>query len=47
MATNTQDTLITIDKGVRDKLKALAEDEGRTMKGMLKIIIEDYKKGKK
>ena len=46
MATNTQDTLITIDKTVRDKLKALAEDEGRTMKGMLKIIIEQYMKGK-
>ena len=46
MATNTQDTLITIDKTVRDKLKTLAEDEGRTMKGMLKIIIEQYIKGK-
>lgn len=43
MATNEKDTLITIDKGVRDTLKELAESEGRTMKGMLKIIIEFYK----
>ena len=42
MGTNTQDTLITVDKVLRDTLKKLAEDEGRTMKGMLKIIIEKY-----
>ena len=46
MATNEQDTLITINKGVRDILKQLAEEEGRTMKGMLKVIIENYRKGK-
>lgn len=45
MATNGHDTLITVDKTSRDKIKKLAEKEGRTMKGMLKIIIEKYMKG--
>lgn len=43
MSTNKQDTLITVDIVLRDKLKKLAEKEGRTMKGMLKIILEKYK----
>ena len=42
MATNKQDTLITVDKDARDKLKVMAKKEGRTMKGMLNIILSDY-----
>ena len=47
MATNSHDTLITVDRITRDKLKTLAEQEGRTMKGMLKIILDDYFRKKK
>ena len=47
MSTNKQDTLLTVDKDSRDKLKKLATKERRTMKVMLEIILEDYFKRNK
>ena len=47
MATNKPDTVINVLKDTRDDLKVLAIAEGRTMKGMLKHIIDKYKKEKK
>tara|TARA_R110000772_G_scaffold5454_8_gene19547 strand:+ start:8274 stop:8420 length:147 start_codon:yes stop_codon:yes gene_type:complete len=43
MATNKEkDTLVTVSLSTRDKLKVQAEKEGRTMKGLLEIIISAY-----
>lgn len=44
MATNDKDTLVTVSLGTRNKLKKQAEKEGRTMKGLLEIIISAYVK---
>ena len=43
MATNKDDTVINVAIESRDILKQLAKLEGRTMKGMLKHIIDKYK----
>ena len=45
--TNPQDTLVTVDKQTRDKLRDLAKKERRTMKVMLEIILEEYFKANK
>ena len=42
MATNKGDTSLTVTLELRDKIKAQAKKEGRTIKGLLKIILEDY-----
>ena len=42
MPTNKSDTLLTVTIDTRDKLKAQAKKEGRTIKGLLTIIIENY-----
>jgi hypothetical protein len=44
MGTNKNDTLITVSVELRDKLKKQASKEGRTMKGLLAIIVDDYLK---
>ena len=48
MSTNKEDALVTVPSITRDRLKAQAKKEGRTIKGLLSLIIEDYiKKAKK
>ena len=42
MATNKTDTLLTISIKDRNKLKKLAKKEGRTMKGMITILLNTY-----
>lgn len=46
MATNPNDTLITADKKDRDRLKKHADTEGRTMKGMLKVLLDEHEEKK-
>lgn len=46
MPTNKDDTVINIAITSRDTLKKLAKEEGRTMKGMLRYIIDKYKREK-
>ncbi len=41
-STNKDETLILVTKKDRDLLKELAAKEGRHMKRMIGIIIEDY-----
>lgn len=42
MPTNKQDVVINVDKPDRAKLKALAKQEGRTMKGMFTHLLDKY-----
>lgn len=48
MGTNSKkDTLVTVSISTRDLLKETAIKEGRTMKGLLDIIVKEYVKDKK
>ena len=41
MATSKKDTLITVSIPFRDRLKEQADKEGRTMKGLLEVMLRE------
>ena len=46
MATNKTDSMLTVDKDVKELFKKIAKKEGMTIKYLARKLIQDYQKKK-
>jgi len=46
MATNKNDSMLTVDKDIKDLYKQTAQKEGMTIKYLARILIQNYTKRK-